>query len=199
MSPWLLGNRPMHRSLFRHAPLGALIFLGLLCPSAAQACLHRKFSIDEMTRGAAKIIEGRVASVTCAWNADQSQIFTHVTIDVQAYYKGGEAPVAKATGLAAATTKLELKQLGGQVDDVGLLIIEAPDFAVNQDVFLFLSARTDDGFPVFGMNEGFFEVVKDPAGGDATLRGESASASRRETIAAIQRVISSVPMPTATK
>ena len=163
------------------ACLAAALAVVFTCAPAA-ACPNRQFTIAELTRHAAVIVEGRVTAVSSAGSADKSQIHTRVTIDVNAYHKGrsGKGP-------------FELSLLGGSVDDVSLFIVGQPEFQIGDEVFLFVASRSDTGFPIVGLSEGYFRVEKDQTSSDPLLRGRSQALRRSQMLAAIEQVLATVP------
>lgn len=168
--------------------LGSALFLltalaGVSIPAPARACLHRQFSIDELTRRASMIVEGSVTAVKCSWNDAGTQIYTHVALDVSAYYKG------------SGGRQLELALLGGIVNDTGMLVVGSPVFREEQSVLLFLSSRPETGFPIVGMAEGFFVLEKNGNAAEPNLRSQSITKARSAVIFEVSRVLDSVPRP----
>jgi hypothetical protein len=61
-------------------------------------------------------------------------------------------------------TELTLDELGGRVGDVGMNISGVPQYAVGEEVLLFVH-RTELGrWETYGMEQGRFEVSRDSAG-----------------------------------
>ena len=86
----------------------------------------------DLARASAAAVHGRVVAIESSWDADA--IYTHVTLDV-----------LQAWGLAGSPARVVVKQLGGVVDDVALLIGGQARFESGEEVFLFLDVRPRDG------------------------------------------------------
>lgn len=85
-------------------------------------------------------------------------IFTRVTLEIIAPIKG------------ALSREVEFVVAGGALDGWNALIPGMPEFEVGRAYFLFLRqdyATTAD--PIVGVNQGFFQVVQDPASGQEVV------------------------------
>ena len=85
-------------------------------------------SVDELTANSSHIMRGEVLSVVSQWNADQTSIYTKVTVAIAEMYKGSGITPPTATILVP----------GGTVDDTKLWVEHTPTFSVGQEVVTFL-------------------------------------------------------------
>ncbi|HXG90061.1 MAG TPA: matrixin family metalloprotease [Vicinamibacterales bacterium] len=92
-----------------------------------------KWSTAELTDFSDVVVTGRVQSVTFGWDSTVNSIYTYVTVDIDEVFKG-----------AVARGPVTIKQLGGQVGEIGLAISDQPTFAVGEDVLLYLEVRPRD-------------------------------------------------------
>jgi hypothetical protein len=133
--------------------------------------------VDELTRDAGMILEGRVASVESAWNVQRTQIYTTVTVQVGRYYKG------------AGPTQLTFRLLGGIVGDQTLAILGQAAFGRGENVFLFMDPRWQDGvYPVVAGEHGKFTVMLDRARGREYLFNRDADVTKIDALGLIQRL-----------
>jgi hypothetical protein len=124
-------------------------------------------SLESMTADAALIVAGRVAGFSSQWNSDHTQIITTVRIIVSDVLKGN-----------FAEPELSLRMLGGVIpeENISMDIVEAPTFAVNDDVVLMLKKNFASGLPFVGDVQGAFVTQSDGnaanAAGLSLPRGE---------------------------
>ena len=115
---------------FRRVVLPALLLLASH-EAAAQA---PEWSDAELVAFSRAIVAGRVLATTAGTDPDTGGIYTYVTIEVSDVIKGG-----------IATSTVTLKQLGGEVGELGLGIAEQAVFVPNEQVVVFLEQRPRDG------------------------------------------------------
>lgn len=172
------------RSKFR-GPLscGCAIALVLLVPERIARAHHIEgLSIDTLTRRAGVIAEGKVTAVRSAWNANQTQIHTTLTLEVERYHKGD---LNKNT--------LDIRYLGGVVGNVTMAVIGQPSFAVNEDVFIFLKPNhAVRDVPFVGAHEGKFTVTTDPVTQIEGLRNEHMEVTKASSVETIERIMQPV-------
>lgn len=167
----------MRAAAFRYAiPLLAWIAMLAHAPTVLAHPGHN-LPVDELTRNAGMILEGRVATVASTWNAQRTQIYTTVTVDVQRYHKGN--------GPAQLTFRL----LGGVVGDETLAILGQAAFGRGEDVFLFMDPRWQDGvYPVVGGEHGKFTVMLDRTRGREYLFNRDADVTKADALGLIRRL-----------
>jgi len=107
-----------------------ILFIALSAvPSHAD--LAPKWSDAELLGFSDVVVTGRVAAVATGW--DERTIYTYVTLDVAEVLKGW-----------IPESQIVLKQLGGRVDDLALIIGGQPTFTVGEHVLIFLEVRRSD-------------------------------------------------------
>jgi hypothetical protein len=81
------------------------------------------------------------------WSADRRRLETLVTLQTETYLKGSLGP------------SLQFLVQGGELGRFRSIVVGAPQFAVGQDIVVFLGAR-GPGFPfILGFNQGLFRVA----------------------------------------
>ena len=137
---------------------------------------HGPITLDDLTRNALAIVEGRVDSVKSAWNPDHTQIRTTVRVLADAFYKGDNEASA-----------VEFVLLGGAVGEDGLAIIGQPEFRTGEHVIVFLRAswKTSD-VPVVQMEHGKFTVETNAAGAEVLVNSVGARYAKGEALASIR-------------
>jgi hypothetical protein len=114
----------------------------VLCFSAtATATVVMPSSLESMTQACDAIVVGKVTSTQAYW--EDNRIFTAVYVDVNEWVKPSDQD-AEA---------IELKVMGGTVGDTTLEIDHAPEFAVGDEVVLFLN-QVEDKYMPFGIYYG---------------------------------------------
>ncbi|MCK4340938.1 MAG: hypothetical protein KAY37_04365 [Phycisphaerae bacterium] len=111
--------------------------------------LLEKLSLADLTQRANSIIVGTVTGMEPRWNADQTRIYTHVTIipdDALGGYVKGQP-----------RDQLTLIQLGGKIGDSELIVEQAPPFVVGEKVLVFVR-QMSAGPGVVGWFQGKFPV-----------------------------------------
>jgi hypothetical protein len=131
-------------------PLPLLIAL-LSCAQTSLATTVIIPSDDQMIVEARAIVRGRVLAIEAGLDEQQDRIYTYVTLKVQEVLKG-----------QITQRKIVLKQPGGQYGSRGSLVFGAPEFAVGENVLLYLDTWRDGSLRVHQMLLGKFAVIKDP-------------------------------------
>jgi len=88
------------------------------------------------------VVEGRVERVTSYWDEERATIYTLVTLRVTRTLKAYVPPV------------LTIRHLGGEVDGMGLIVSSEPQFAVGEEVRVYLRRRPDGTMGVLWGSEG---------------------------------------------
>jgi hypothetical protein len=160
---------------FKLIPL--LLLVGTLAaPSRASRFVD--LSLDQMVRRSGTIVEGDVVATRGEWSTDRTRIYTTVTLQVAEVHKGS---------LPGGT--LELRLLGGTVDDVTMAVIGQPRFEAGERVFLFLAPNHDvRDVPFVGGEAGKLRVVADATGAEVLL-GAQATLEKSEVTREIRSVL----------
>ena len=68
--------------------LGLTIFMAVVSTLLTAQCLYQKIEFDAVVDHASMVVDGKVISTECIWNADHSMIYTRYGIRVYTLYKG---------------------------------------------------------------------------------------------------------------
>jgi hypothetical protein len=110
-----------------------LILAILAWEHRSAASVEPRWTLAQLTDFSAAVIRGRVGRTYAAFDAGNGLIYTYVEIHVRSLLKG------------ALPRVVVIKQMGGQVGDLLLAVIDAPRFATGEEVVLFLEVRPRDG------------------------------------------------------
>ncbi|MBF0537669.1 MAG: hypothetical protein HQL03_05360 [Nitrospirae bacterium] len=130
--------------------LRTLLTATLICLIGVPAmALMVALGTEELTRGADVVIRGRVNQVKAQWSEDGKRIVTRSTVGVGEYVKG------------SGTTTVEVEQLGGEVDGMGLRVSDTVYLKAGDEVILFLKQREDtvQGISGRGVTAGVYTIV----------------------------------------
>lgn len=138
---------------------GAVALLACLAPLGASGTSYEPPSFAELSRGADRVVRGRVLEVRSyrTSHAGQPLIETEVRLALAADERGPRAEV------------LALTMLGGRVGDEVLQVDAMPELAAGEDVILFVHDNGRAVCPILGWSHGAFRV-------------RPASADRLETV-----------------
>ena len=126
----------------------------LLIPAAARA-QGVKLDDPDLAAISDAIVTGRVASIGYGRDPQVPYIYTYVTIEVDERIKG--------FGVGG---ELVVKQLGGQIGDVQMVVYDQAAFRVGEEVLLFLVERPRDGtLQTTGLWQGKWTIDRAPVGG----------------------------------
>jgi len=138
----------MHRKV-----LLAGIFIAFLPPQVARGQAIPRTDA-ELARAADAIVIGRVRAVAGGEDPAVGYFYTYVTVELSEVVKGSFIePV------------VVLKQLGGRVGDVEMVVYDQPRFQLGEEVLLFLSRRPRDGtLRTLGLWQGKWVIRREGAG-----------------------------------
>ncbi len=143
-----------------------LLFINLLTlltlyafSSSAYAQSHAQ-TVKDLTQSSEVILIGKIAKLESKWNEDKSRIYTDVTIDVGEFLKG-----------SGAAQQITIKQLGGEVGEVGELYSHVPKFESDEEVFLFMKKNKSEELVVNGGTEGKIRISEDESTGRRMVSG----------------------------
>jgi hypothetical protein len=141
------------------AVLCSVLFAAMFSASPSSGGVSTPVSLNQLIRSASVIVEGDVVAMRGNWSPDHTRIYTTITLDVSQVHKG------TLTGQT-----LDLRVLGGTVDDMTLAVVEQPHFKTGERVFLFLSPnyQTRD-IPFVGGEAGKMSIVPNATGADVLL------------------------------
>ena len=123
----------------------ALIVLACTWPLAATVVVPA--DLAELTRDARAIARGHVGAVTGRWSDDRRTIETLVTLEVDRYLKG------------AFGATIDFRVPGGDLGRYRSIVVGAPQFAVGDQVVVFLGASGPMVPFVVGFNQGVYRIA----------------------------------------
>jgi hypothetical protein len=141
------------------APVIAFVFF-LLFGLSVHATEIIPATLESMTSVSDAIVVGGVQDQFSYW--ENGKIFTNVIVEV--------SQSLKSTPADDNPSYIELKLLGGQVDDIKLEIEHAPAFLTGEKVMLFLK-RTNHAYIPYGFYYGVFKVTRDDESQKEVIRG----------------------------
>lgn len=130
-----------------------LFLFGLATEGTAFALSERKLSLEELTRQADLIVEGRVQDIQTQASQNRSSIITLVVLPLKKQWKGSNVPTV--------TVKLS----GGSAGEITQRVVGQPEFSLGEEVILFLKRQADGRYATVGGKQGKFTVKVDPLGG----------------------------------
>lgn len=100
------------------------------------------------------VVSGRVISVEPRMHPEHQFIYRYVTLEVTEVFKGN----------ALAGTRIELEELGGQIEQLIHFVPGVPVYEVGEEVLSFLEDRPDGLYRTYGMIQGKFRFETDRGG-----------------------------------
>jgi hypothetical protein len=129
-----------------------------LLPRPASSTQVEYRSIEELGAESALVVRGEVSGVRSYWNQNGSRIYTEVTVQVVADFKG------------AAPREVRVVQMGGVVDGVRMTVAGALAWQPGESVVLFLEDSLPGRYRVSGFSQGKFDVERDERTGAEYVR-----------------------------
>ena len=124
----------------RYILLVMVLFLVAVISATANAVVVKK-EIPQLSEEAYSVVVGRVISMESKW--DESVINTYVTVRVREHVKG-----------TPTKTDVVIRVSGGEVEDMGLYVSDAPWFELDQEVMVFLTPENKGAHSVVGWYQG---------------------------------------------
>lgn len=149
------------RFMFRGANPIQWLIGAALCASVSFASSVVPMTVATMADHAGQVITGDVAGTRSYWADEPRRIETEVTFTGVGYLKG--AP-------ANADGTFTLRVPGGTIGDLRMRVEGTPEFVVGETWVLFL-LPTYRVFPVVGLDQGAYRVVRSADGVDRVYRG----------------------------
>ena len=156
----------MHR--WSNAPAVLLVAAMVLALAHnSQASNAPKWSDEQLSAFSDAIVMGRVVDLATGWDPAVDTIYTYVTVEVSEVLKGNLSP-----------GRITIKQLGGEVGELGLSIIDQASFRRGEDVLLFLETRPRDrSLYTVALWQGKWNIERAANGGRMAVRREPGSAA----------------------
>jgi hypothetical protein len=130
----------------------ACVLAACIGVTSARATTLVPADLGELSREAIAIARGRVAAVEGQWTDDHRTIETVVSLQVDEYLKGSLGAV------------VQFRVPGGLLGRYRSIFVGAPEFAVDQQVVVFLGAHGPSVPHVLGLSQGVFRIVPDAGG-----------------------------------
>ena len=125
----------------------ALALATLLCLAApAAAATAVAVSVEELARGSAAVVRGKVTGARAHRSEDGRRIFTTYDVKVARVWRG------------VAPRKVKVTVPGGTLGDLAQRVDAAPELAKGEEVVLFLERAGPGRFAIAGMAQGKFAV-----------------------------------------
>mgnify|MGYP006268513889 CR=1 FL=1 len=124
----------------------AAALASLLLAGAAAAAVARPATVEQLSREADAVVQGRVVGMESRWAPDGRHIVTRVTVRVSRVLRGS----------AGAEVALEVP--GGSVGGYGQRVDAAPSFQAGEEAVVFLRRIPGGRSLVHGMAQGKFRV-----------------------------------------
>src|SRR3569623_707177 len=159
--------RPLHR-------IATAVLLALLTIPSAHALSVVPRSFDELVTLADLVIVGTVSAQQSRCDTpEQAHISTYVTLSDLQVVKG-----------ALDDPQYTLRIAGGVVGDRAEEYPGLPQLVTGQSYVLFVRGNQRDFFPVVGIHQGVYHIVKDAAGREVVLplQGDAQEAATSETL-----------------
>ena len=151
----------MHQASFSRGLAPYLLFLALAISPAGQALTVQTRTFPELVQRADTIVVASVAGLRSAWSADGQVIYTFVSLTDLDVLKGD---------VPAAT--FELRMPGGMMGDQAQVYPGMPNLELGQRYVLFIQGNLRDFFPLVGINQGLYQVIRDMAGQQRVQRAD---------------------------
>ena len=136
--------------------IAMMIFTSLAMATFVHGSTVQKLSFARLAEESDVIVQGQVADVKSRQARDPGLISTIVAVSVERQFKGPEV------------SSVTIEQPGGTLGDLALGIPGTPEFAVGENVILFLKRQRGGTFATAGGKQGKFTARVQP-GGDTTL------------------------------
>lgn len=140
-------------------------FLTFLCLLGSAQSISATTAIvppdDDLIIGARVIVKGKVLSIESSLDPQQDRIFTYIKLKVQDVLKG-----------QIAERKIVIKELGGRQGERLNVVYGNPEFAVGEQVLVYLDTWRDGSLRTYQMFLGKFSIIRDQrTGRDFAVRG----------------------------
>ena len=127
-------------------PFSRLVLI-LLISAVSLALTVEYASLEELTSESNSIIYGKVKSTYSKW--EDKNIFTYTTIDIIYDVRGNQKD----------KKEIVVKQLGGNVGEIGQEVNGSPKFKKDSEVFLFL-VNWKNNYWIHSIILGYYEIVQ---------------------------------------
>ncbi|HWP85048.1 MAG TPA: hypothetical protein VNN17_07655 [Terriglobia bacterium] len=131
------------------------LILALLAasPAAVRGATLVPLFLDDLTAESQTVVYGKVVGSRVEWDAGHTLLYTVYTVAPAEYLKGHLGAL------------FELRQPGGELDDIGMKVAGAPHFSIGQEALLFVWTSPRGDHQVAGFEQGVVRIFTDPATG----------------------------------
>ena len=147
----------------------AAISAGSVWISALQASVVRFMPFQEQVSTAEIIVVAQAGSQVSSWDSQQRFIFTETTFQIEQAVKG------------TASGTVTLRQLGGQVGEIGQSAVGSAVIVPGRKYVLFLEPRTDGSYRIVGFNQGCYPITGSSKG-KASVTTRTAAADGKKLL-----------------
>jgi len=142
--------------LYRRVIVVAVSCLAVLLPGHAAHAQGPRLQDPDLAQVAAAIVTGTVRHITAGRDPQVGYLYTYVTVDVDEVIKG-----------RLDRNTIVVKQLGGRVGDLEMVVYDQARFTPGEEVLLFLSRRPRDGtLQTTALWQGKWTLEREPVSGD---------------------------------
>jgi hypothetical protein len=124
-----------------------LVLMCMIASARPEATVLVPVDLEELSREAHAIVRGRVVAIESRWTDDRRTIETVVTLVAEASLKGPNR------------TTVQFVVPGGRVGRYRTIVLGAPEFVLDERVFVFLGWHNLHDSYVLGLNQGVFRVA----------------------------------------
>jgi len=144
-------NVDKHRAATKIGDKMRYLICLMMClgPLTSNATTVVSLTVEKMAQEADAIVRGVVTKRTSNWNKARNRIYTVTALQVGDVLKG----------TVKSTDTLNIRQIGGEVDGIGQMIVGNAKFSVGEEVLVFLEKHpTDAVYVVMGMAQGKYSI-----------------------------------------
>jgi hypothetical protein len=125
-----------------------LIVVGLFLLARASSAVLANLTKEDLIRNSRDILLGTVVEVRSEWSAEHKEIFTYVTVNVKAQFKG--APVKG---------QIELQIPGGKVGEVFEKVSDTPTLEPGSEIIVYTFLKENGHLWIYGWKLGVLRVA----------------------------------------
>ena len=139
---------------------------------AARATVMEPMSLDDLTASSQTVVYGKVLAARAEWDEGHRMIYTIYTVGASEYLKGQ----LEAT--------FELREPGGEVDGMEMMIESVPAFRPGQEALLFVWTDPRGRHQVSAFEQGAVSIETDAAGNRRASRAIPLGSARESAATA---------------
>jgi hypothetical protein len=125
-----------------------------LLPAVALGTTMKELSLEVLSQSAELIVIGDCMGKSVHFNEGHTRIYTDWTIRVKQVIKGKSG------------TEVVIRQLGGEIGDIGMRMTGTARFLPLEEVLVFTGAELEGARMLIGLAQGKFRIVTDQKSGE---------------------------------